>query len=273
MKEKKIVTYTKNGKKVTKEFNIFTKNAIIKDLFILPYPQPENYELEQIKQDTDYVELKNMNFKKEVRFNIPEHTQLVLENCDFNGKINITGGNVTILNCNFNPCNYTNRLFLNDVNELKLKLNNDKSYLTITGKSKNTEISGKYRIETMSITGEKAIIENMHDIKNLKLINNETILKDCDFAININNDTQLIQTKNLKINNSHLFYQIDFENIIISQYEEKQNKRTILIDRNTPFQIVNLELKNNSIIETNNNIIIKNQNITIDNSSKIKSQF
>ena len=34
MKEKRIITYIKNGQKITKEFKIFTKNAIIGDLFV-----------------------------------------------------------------------------------------------------------------------------------------------------------------------------------------------------------------------------------------------
>lgn len=274
MKEKRIITYIKNGQKITKEFKIFTKNAIIGDLFVSPYPQPLNYELLQIKDDIEYLKLQNINFKKEVRFIIPNNTNLIIENCSFNSsRLDLTGGNITLLNCTFNPCNYTNRIYLNNVNKLIFNLDNGKSYLTITGKSKEIDVSGNYRFDTLSITGEKAIIKNMSDIKNLKLINKETLLKDCDFEINLNNDIQSIQTQKLTLDNSKLFYQSDFDNVLINLYEEEKINK--IIDRNIIFQITNLELNNNSIIDSNNEIIINNKNIdiTVNNNQKELIKF
>lgn len=268
MKDKKIVSYIKNGNYVKREFNIFTRNKIINDIFVLPKEQPDNYEYYEIQPDVEYLKLKNITFKKDARFLLTDNN-IELENCDFKGgRLDLTNGSTTITNSTFNPCNYINRIILKNVNNFNLDLNNNNSFLSIIGESKNTKLSGNYRIETISLTGSTIEINNMKDIKTLRLNNHETTLNNCNFGINLSNETQYINTRKTNIINSNLYYQGEFEKLTISPYIEEKN--IILEKNNTQLQTNILNLKN-SKIESNNNIIINIPNLNMDNESTIKS--
>ena len=269
MKDKKIVSYIKNGNYVKREFNIFTRNKIINDIFVLPKEQPDNYEYYEIQPDVEYLKLKNITFKKDARFLLTDNNNIELENCDFKGgRLDLTNGSITITNSNFNPCNYINRIILKNVNNFNLDLNNNNSFLSIVGESKNTKLSGNYRIETISLTGSTIEINNMKDIKTLRLNNHETTLNNCNFGINLSNETQYINTRKTNIINSNLYYQGELEKLTISPYIEEKN--IILEKNNTQLQTNILNLKN-SKIESNNNIIINIPNLNMDNESTIKS--
>ena len=70
---------------------------------------------------------------------IPKETLVVLDNCTFkSNQIELLQGSVELIHPNLNPCYYTNRIYLSDLNDFNVTMNNDnKSYITITGKSKN----------------------------------------------------------------------------------------------------------------------------------------
>ncbi len=269
MKDKKVVSYIKNGNYIKNEFNIFTRNKIINDIFILPKEQPDNYEYYEIQKDIEYLNLKNITFKKDAKFLLTENNNIELENCDFKGgRLGLTNGSITITNSTFNPCNYINRIILKNVNNFNLNLNNSNSFLSIIGESKNTRLSGNYRVETITLTGSTIEINDMKDIKTLRLNNHETTLNNCNFGINLSNETQYINTKKTNIINSNLYYQGDFEKLTISPYLEEKNN--ILENNNNHLQTNTLNLKN-SKIESNDKIMINIPNLIMDNESKIQS--
>ena len=253
MKEKRVVTYIKEGKEITKVFNFLSKREILNTLFEKPFYQTDNYEFYKIKSDIDYLSIKNMNFKKDARFILPDNTILVIENCTFkSGRIDLTGGNIDLLHPKLNPCFYTNRIFVSDVNNLNIEIGSDnRSFITVTGTANNFSMTATNRIENIAITGKTAQLKNIKDIKSLKLINEKTTLKNCIFSIDLDNDMEKIQTETLDIEDSNLFY-LNYQN------------RRLLSSKN-----INLK---NAIISSENNVNIDCEKIIMDNQSTIESK-
>ena len=271
MKEKRIITYRKNGEEIKKEFNIFTRKEILKNLFEEPYYQSGTKEIYRIKSDIEYLEISNISFKKETTFVIPNDTMLVLEDCSFTaGRIGFENGLIQLINPRLNPSIYTNIIHASSVEDLDIVIGKDnRSFITITGDAKNFSINARERIETISITGEKAHLKNIKGIKNIKLTNKETILENCNLELDLETSIQKINAETVNANNCSLYYQTNFKNLPDSE----KRKKNYLNNYNALNEIIyadNLNLTNTAI-DTNNILNMSAKRITMDEHSYIKA--
>ena len=271
MKEKRIIKYIKNGEEIKKEFNILTRKSILQNSLEEPYYQSGAEEIYKIKEDIDLIYISNMTFKKNIKFIIPEDTILILDKCIFlGGKIELIKGNIQLINPKFNPNIYINRIHAVTVNDLDIRIDSDnRGFITIRGNVNNFSMNIKERIEKISINGEKAILENIKDIKSLKLKNNETILKNCNFEIDLDKNEQDIMSQTLNIENCTLSYQTDLKelekpNLINDNNLDISNALSPII-RTNDLNLIN------SKIESNNVLNISTRKISMDNNSSIKA--
>ena len=161
----KEITYVRNKEKKTTILTIMNSKSVGRIIFSPQSSQEESFSEYHINEDIEYLELKNLTFKKDAKFYTPPKCILVLSNCTFKGgKIDIIGGIVGLINPTLNEGVYTNRIFLSDVNTFNVITNNDdKSYVALLGKAKHINIIGNINIsrillssiESIKINGEK----------------------------------------------------------------------------------------------------------------------
>ena len=261
MNKKRLITYIKNGEEKSKEFNLFTKKEIIREVFSNPYYQSGISDFYRINENIEFLSITNMTFPKGIRMVIPEDCVVVLNDCIFKGGcMEFVDGTIELNNPTLNPDYYTNRIYLVDTKDANILIDyNNKSHITITGKSDNFSLNGYGRIETISLSGKKATLKNIEEINNLKLNNQETNIEDCSFVIDLNNQTQDIQTETLNIKDSSIYYK--FEQVEETQDNEKESN-VITTD------VLNLIYTN---ISAKNTIGINAKTITMDSVSSIKT--
>ena len=256
MKERKTITYIKNGKEIIKEYNILTRNKLLNDLFKKPYYQTGSQEIYSINEDIEHLSMTNITFPKNIKMFIPDNTTVALNNCTFQGEsMYYIGGSIFLNQPNINPDNYTNRVYLDNTNDANIVIdNNNRGFISIIGTSKDFSIKANDRIETIYLTADKAALQDIYGIKSLKLITKNATIKNCSFKINLDNQSQNIKTDTLNIENSSLYYMTDE----LSKDYEIINAKELILD--------------NSEIDTNKNIIIKAESIIMDENSILREK-
>ncbi len=276
MKEKRIVTYIKNGKLVTKEFNFFSRKSIVYEIFDKPYIQGEHHEYYKINKEVTFLSLENITFKKEARFILTDHTSLILKGCNFKGgRLFLIGGSVELLEPRLNPCYYTNRIDISEVNKLNIIIDKENvSFITIAGTAKDCLIDAEDRINQIDINANNVHLKNMKEAKDLKIEADEILLDNCKLYTDIEKSTQNFETKSLTIKDSELIYQNMDESMEISaDLIHLQNSNIYFNDPsfvNGTIRSDKLKLEN-SIIESSYVLNLPCQNIEMDEKSELKA--
>ena len=278
MKEKKEIIFRKNKKETTKEITIFNKNKLVKELFDeYKFIEGESFNTYKIKDDIEYIYLKNIIFKRETKFRIPNNTTLILDNCTFNkGKVDIYGGNFEIINPNLNPCYYTNRFYISDVNNLNIVINkNSNGYMTIAGNAKNFSIDAKNKISGIALEAKNIKINNLNDAKILALTGENITIENSTLNLEILSQFKnQLNSKNINLKNSKLYYQTDIEQININVDNLSLENSYILFMGgyliNTTIGCKKLELKD-SKIDSTDSITLLTDEILLDDNSEIVS--
>ena len=277
MKDKKIITYIKNGKSETKEMNLFNKKEIIKDLYSSAFIQNNTYEFYIINEDIDFLLLKNMTFKKEVKFLLPKkETLLVLENCTFkSGGINFINGNVALLYPNLDPRYYTNRITAYNLENLEIDIaKDDKSYISVYGKSNNLSINTKNKINNIFVTTNNCYLKNINSVQHLEIKGGNAILDKCNIGINLEAETYNIDIEKLILKNSSLLLHPNSSKENLQLGTLYLNNSNIYID-DSYFEEVKIKCNQltleNSILEAREKLRLKCQRISIDDKSKLLS--
>ena len=279
MKEKKIISLTKNGKEVKKELNFFTRKELVNNIFEQPIYQGEAKEIYKIKKGIEIVLLKNITFKKNTQFILNKNTILILENCSFQtGIISFAnGGSVELINPKLNPSKYTNRINISSLEDFSMIVTeNNNCYVTINGTCKNFSINMENKIERINIIADKIYLKNIKEIKEIIIyLSKLTILDNCNISINSNNKIKEIEIKNIVLKNTTISSSYNTENQSLEETESitlinsninlhGQEKNTIEATK-----IIQLE---NSTIKSKNDMQLITPLLKMDHTSKLISE-
>ena len=243
MKERMVVSYVlKNNKEniITKEFNLLTRKKIFATLFSSPASQEGINEEYVLRENIEVLTLKNIIFKKDTRLVIPEGTTLILDSCTFkSGKIDILGGKVKLTNPTLNPCIFSNRIFLSNVDTFDVTINDDtRCSVTILGTSNIFSADIKSRIEKIKMSSKEINLKNIKKIGYFTLKSDLLSLKNCDLELNV--DDEQIPSNYLTLENSYLMYDYSNQKTVIDNEETNlKNSKIYIYDTYNP----NCEIK------------------------------
>ena len=272
MKEKKTITYIKNGTEVTKIINLFNKKEILDTIFEQYRLLSEGIEL-IIKEDVEYLLLKNICFSQNIKLLIPNTTIIILENCYFKGKkIDFKGGNIQLINPQFSSDLLNSYIHVDKVIDFNLILKSQNNInTTVRGQSNILTIDGNSSEISIIANAQEIILKNIQKTKELKITGAKVILANCSLDMDLYHDIKKINAQYLRIINSSLYYQSDKKVYLLADSMNLYDSDIYFYgfcDINGIIQCNQLTLKN-SKIEAKNSIKVFCQKMLIDSDSSI----
>ena len=268
MKSNKEIAYTKEGRRVEQNLKLLTKKKIINDILVRTTKQEENFENYNIRNEIEELKLTNITFNKNVQFELPQDTKLILDSCTFKSpRIELIGGSIEIINPNLISCGYSNYIYFSRLENLNIRLKKDnKSFINIKGHANNCSIDLLTRInmiDNMGIEAKELKLTNIIKPRQLILKGNNIKIENCE--IDIKEEDIIAET--LNCTNSTIYAQnsnINIKNILLKNskvyYGMCYNQEGLNCD--------NLVI-NNSTINSQTNLTINSKRIIIDELSNL----
>ena len=271
--KKRMITYISNDKEEEKRMTLFTKEILLKRVFENTQ-QERFYEVCKIKEDIKYLKLQNIKFDKNVKFIIPEDTNLVLDNCLFKGeRIDLIGGNVEILSPN--PTIDTNRHFAKKLNKLYMRLEKKpNSFLNISGSTKSFYLNAEKNIDQISIKSDEIYLKNINYVKNIQMQGNNITLDGVSIDINSDYVNNSMIPNKLIIQNSSIYYQCQFAQMQLkAKYLWLKNSNIHFNSNYFAKAIIRTDYLNleNSLVDSMDYLDCESKKIIMDQSSKLKA--
>lgn len=252
MKLKPMITYIRNGKKITKKINFFTEFYILTNVFSYSDKNMFDSYSYEISSEVEYIHLQNILFPSTngLTFNLKDNQILILENCIFKGnRIETRNGNIQIINPEFikDFC----RIRINYGKDVKIILSekNTETRLEFFIDSKNFFLDANRNKELNNLIVENAKKITLANLKNIVYL-----------SLEASEEITLEKQNNILLTNTSV-YSFETPKLNLGNSTIKAEKRCLYINADI-ITGKNYKLIADENIQINNNIYVPQNNET-----------